>query len=249
MKKLFALMLAAGLALSLVACGGGDGTGDTNTPSDTPSGGNGDVTNTDTPSGGGEDSTTEPTMTKEEIIEQATKVSIIDIHNAMMDNKLRAKEQYCNTPILVDGKILEIEDDHIVLVNGGSMLETLIDVYLPTDDLIKLSTNQRVLIAGINSDFEERSDSWGGSPWNTTHYIMDTAYIADTKFEITGTLNEVNGKFSVKKVNGDGSIMHDITFADGIDKELYYGKEITVYGEMIYKTNGFLDILDAEIIE
>jgi hypothetical protein len=33
MKKLLALMLAAALALSLVACGGGNGAGDTNTPS------------------------------------------------------------------------------------------------------------------------------------------------------------------------------------------------------------------------
>ena len=52
MKRLLALMLAAVLALSLVACGGGGGVGDNNTPST----GNGDVTNTDT-SSGGEDST------------------------------------------------------------------------------------------------------------------------------------------------------------------------------------------------
>lgn len=52
MKKLLALMLAAALALSLVACGGGGETGDR----DTPSTGNGDTTSTDTPSGG-EDST------------------------------------------------------------------------------------------------------------------------------------------------------------------------------------------------
>ena len=40
MKKLLVLALAAALALSLVACGGGGDTGDTNTPS----GGNGDIT-------------------------------------------------------------------------------------------------------------------------------------------------------------------------------------------------------------
>ena len=34
MKKLLALMLAAALALSLVACGGDSGAGDTNTPSE-----------------------------------------------------------------------------------------------------------------------------------------------------------------------------------------------------------------------
>lgn len=65
MKKLLALMLAAALALSLVACGGSGGTGDNSTPStgngdtastDTPSTGNGDATSSDTPSEGGEDS-------------------------------------------------------------------------------------------------------------------------------------------------------------------------------------------------
>ena len=49
MKKLLALALAASLALSLAACGGG-GTGDTNTPS----GGNGDITSTGSPGGGGD---------------------------------------------------------------------------------------------------------------------------------------------------------------------------------------------------
>ena len=66
MKKLLALMLAAALALSLVACGGSGGTGDNSTPS----AGNGDTTSTGTPSSGedsantdtpddGEDSTTD----------------------------------------------------------------------------------------------------------------------------------------------------------------------------------------------
>ncbi|WP_304433064.1 hypothetical protein [Acutalibacter muris] len=50
MKKLLALILAATLALSLVACGGGGGTGDTNTPG-TPSDGNGDINSPSTPSG------------------------------------------------------------------------------------------------------------------------------------------------------------------------------------------------------
>jgi len=46
MKKILALMLAAALALSLVACGGGSGAGDNKTPST----GNGDTTSTDTTS-------------------------------------------------------------------------------------------------------------------------------------------------------------------------------------------------------
>jgi hypothetical protein len=57
MKKLLALILAAALALSLVACGGDSGVEDNNKPS----GGNGDTTSTDTPSDGGENSTPDET--------------------------------------------------------------------------------------------------------------------------------------------------------------------------------------------
>ena len=47
MKKILSLILVAVLMLSLVACDGGVGTGDTNTDT-----GNGGPTNTDTPSSG-----------------------------------------------------------------------------------------------------------------------------------------------------------------------------------------------------
>ena len=60
MKKLLALILAAALTLSLVACGGDSGAGDNNTPST----GNGDTTSTDTPSGG-------ESKTKEEMLANA----------------------------------------------------------------------------------------------------------------------------------------------------------------------------------
>ena len=63
MKKLLALILAAALALSLVACGGGGGADDNNTPS----GGNGDATSTDTPSSGGEDSAPTEEEPQEEV--------------------------------------------------------------------------------------------------------------------------------------------------------------------------------------
>ena len=65
MKKLLALMLAAALALSLVACGGGSGAGDNNTPSTE----SGDTTSTDTPNtpSGGE-------KTKEEMLANGQRI-------------------------------------------------------------------------------------------------------------------------------------------------------------------------------
>ena len=74
MKKLLALILAAALALSLVACGGGSGAGDTNTPS----GGNGDTTSADTPSGG-EDSTTDTNKVGDTVETENYSITLKDI--------------------------------------------------------------------------------------------------------------------------------------------------------------------------
>ena len=84
MKKLLALMLAAALALSLVACGGDSGAGDTNTPS----GGNGDTTGTDTPS------TTSPYADMESCAEYAIDElkSVLKNPSSLIVNNLYAVE-------------------------------------------------------------------------------------------------------------------------------------------------------------
>lgn len=68
MKKLLALILAAALALSLVACGGGSGAGDTNTSST----GSGDTTSADTPSGGNDTSSNQTEYTSLQLNETVT---------------------------------------------------------------------------------------------------------------------------------------------------------------------------------
>ena len=70
MKRLLALMLAAALALSLVACGGGGGAEDNNTMP-----GNGDTTSTDMPS-----------MTKEEMLETAEDGNISELNHLIAEN-------------------------------------------------------------------------------------------------------------------------------------------------------------------
>ena len=123
MKKLLALILAAALALSLVACGGGSGAGDTNTPST----GNGDTPSTDTPNGGGDNSA--PSMTKEEMIEQATECTIWDIKNDALDNIVKAQQTYCRKILMISGSADDISSDHITMRVGGIH----IDVYIPVE--------------------------------------------------------------------------------------------------------------------
>ena len=109
MKKLLALILAAALALSLVACGGDSGTGDTNTPS----GGNGDTTGTDTPSGGGEDSTLESevfhlgdTVTTDDIEITLIRVeSGSALYGSLARNNVRNEYFLRPTSLLTDGEL------------------------------------------------------------------------------------------------------------------------------------------------
>ena len=81
MKRLIALLLAAGLVLSLAACGGGG---------DTTSDESGDTT-------GGESNS----MTKEEMLEVAVVADEVEIGNAIYENIVNAKQAYC-------GKVLEV---------------------------------------------------------------------------------------------------------------------------------------------
>ena len=127
MKKLLALILAAALALSLVACGGDSGAGDTNTPS----GGNGDTTSTDTPS-----------MTKEEILETAEDGDIYELNHLISENILNAKQSYCGKNLILKSTVDEIKEDCIVFNHGmGSVI-----VYLPSEDIVNLKTNQTITI-------------------------------------------------------------------------------------------------------
>ena len=133
MKKLLALILAAALALSLVACGGDSGAGDNNTPST----GNGDTTSTDTPSGG---------MTKDEMLENATLLNLSELETAFEENKVRAEETYLGNDFKMFCYTDKIESDYFEYYTGKL---TVIRVYMSKDKLkeliIKLLPRQLVI--------------------------------------------------------------------------------------------------------
>lgn len=218
MKKLLTILLVAVLALSLAACGGG---------SDTPEA---------------------ATMTKDEMLKDATEVTMSELYDSTYNNVLKAKEDYCDKVIQVTTAVVEIQDDHAVLSNTSILDEVVLDVYLPTEELMELQVNQRVTVIGISSDIEKGTISWGGVSVNPNHFIMNQAYITQLKFEITGKLNSETS-ISVPKSGESGYIMDTIEFAEGIDASQYVGQTITVLGKIINRSNGFIDILDAEIAE
>ena len=219
MKKLLALILAAALALSLVACGGGSGAGDTNTPS-TPSGGNGDTTSTDTPSGGGEDST--PSMTKEEMLEVAEVADLYDIHSACFENVLSAKQTYCGKVLEVKAQVNEIKSDSIIFTTG----QTGITVLLSEEDIVNLKRGQWITIVGMtNDDIIEETNM--GLPYSS--FTMEQAYLVADRYEYTGTPksknSDFNGAWNVEFQNN--RVQQLVYFDESIDVTQYVGKEIT----------------------
>lgn len=118
MKKLLALMLAAALALSLVACGGG-GTGDNSTPST----GNGDTASTETP---GPEETVPPT--NDDADEPGGEPEETDVpgEDAYTPNFVIDGVYYSETDI-IDPSTMGITPERYLEVNPGHREEALND--------------------------------------------------------------------------------------------------------------------------
>lgn len=186
MKKLIALLLALVLCLSLCACGGG---------------------NSDTPNTPGTNDIVTPQevrMTKEEMLANA--VEIDDYEEEFESNKLRAEEKYIGNNYLVVGNIVSIESTHIEIKSIVNNTESLgiISVSLPEEDIMKLTTGQRVQVLGHFEAFTEE-EMVVGTTIPQTYYIyngvMTNGYVITDIFEFSGLLRmsylsyrDINGK-------------------------------------------------------
>lgn len=224
MKKLLALMLAAALALSLVACGGDSGAGDNNTPS----GGNGDTTSTDTPSGGGEDDETEkPTMTKEEMLGIATELDAIELDSTLIDNMAKANSTYVGNTYTFSLVVQRVESDYCVLAwgNGGQFS---IHAYLPEEDLVCLNSGESVTIVGTISSLVNPNEP----PYYIRYAEVEPAYFVTNVSEHQGVILDfisVNGK-KYCKIGCTG-----VHLDDDIMSTLQEGDFISVSGVMTYE--------------
>ena len=248
MKKLLALILAAVLALSLVACGGGGGAGDTNTTNDTPSTGNGDTTSTDTPIGGGDDSTSG--MTKEEMLEQAIECTASDISNDTVENIAKATQTYCGKVLSIKGEIAEIKADHIQLETSSTRFK----VYLPVDDIVNLKNGQLVTIVGNTGAEITEEPLAAGIPQNVYAYEVNPAYFVTDRYEYTGIPKNENdsfpGAWDVEFPNAaNREYLRLVYFDDSVDVSQYEGQEITFSAKAFRSSNALFDYYDAVIIE
>ena len=229
MKKALSLILALVMCLSLCACSGGS---------------NDNSNNADAP---------ETTMSKEDMLKSAETVYCDQIRRNTSENKAKATQLYCNKVLEVTGFVVSIEEDHIKLGSDFYAGATVIDVYLPIEDLAMLVTKQLVTIVGKTTDkIETRNQNMAGADWEQEYYTMTQAYLVESTFEatITLTVNEFGSGTIKAEANNCGNF--DLTpFAVPDDiKTTDYPRDcvtvLTVKGTIVYGYNNYY-IQDYEI--
>lgn len=191
------------------------------------------------------------TPTKEEMLAVAAEFSANEIQNDSIDNIVSAKQKFCNTTISVSGYVRNIEEDHIELSAAYSS-NYIVDVYLSTDELVKLERGQSITVVGTTTDeIIESSENVAEYTFDYNHYQMPVAYLVKDRVEITGILKGKNYSYKPAyniKV-GDSNVLGLIYFADGVDvSTLENGKEARFLVKAINNGNG-LKYFDAEIIK
>ncbi len=186
MKKIISLILVLVLCLSLCACGGSDTAQTSETPDETT-----------TPS-----ETTETLLTKDEML--AVAVELGDYEADFVENKLRAEETYLGNTYVVTGTVTGIESEYIELQSLVGTGFGKISLELPKEDLMALTTGQRIKVVGKFESFvEEETDVGFGYTETAYNSVMTNGYVVSDRFEMSGLLRmyyvsfrDINGKVS-----------------------------------------------------
>ena len=120
-------------------------------------------------------SQSEPELTKEELISTDLKTDIMTLQGEVYSNRVKAMQDYGNKPIIVTGKILLVEADHVVLCESQVCLEA----YLSVEDLMKVKSGEIISVAGIIKEIKDVTLNWAEMPFTSPHCIMDVAYLVD----------------------------------------------------------------------
>lgn len=208
MKKLLALMLAAALALSLVACGGGSGAGDTNTPST----GNGDTTPPETEN-------VPDIPSKEELLQSATEITRNELYEARIFENVLKGDDYLNNTYTYMNYVSSIEEEYVTMsydVNDNIIFK----VYLDREELKTLNVGEQITVVGILDSIEKQGDL-------TAIFTMKTARFVTNISKISGVIGEkssFNGErycllFGVTAVFLDSEEINTVSTGDKITVE------------------------------
>ena len=153
MKKLLALILAAALALSLVACGG-SGAGDT--PEET-------------------------VMTKEEMLNEAEEKTFADFpagNKAFAQNCIGDIYKITGWVLNVESDYVRLATSTSDGSGANALSAIYLHVYLPINELAELKINDEITIVGeVTGTSEEESTIVYGITNNVVCLIMENAYL------------------------------------------------------------------------
>ena len=188
--------------------------------------------------------------TKEEMLAIAEEYSSSDIQNDSIENIVKAKQKYCNKTLLLSGMVRNIEEDHIELAPIYSS-NYIIDVYLSIDDLVLLEQGQSITVVGTTTDeIIDDSESVAEYTFDYSHYQMPVAYLVKDTVEVTGILKGVNTSYApaFNIQIGESNYLKLIYFGESVDTStLEFGQEITFIAKAISKNDNW-HYYDAEII-
>lgn len=167
MKKLIALLLAAALALSIVACGNGGSGENTNSKTNT----NDEVN---------------------ELLNNAEELDLKEMNEEVLNNIASANSTYVGNTYKVAGYITEITGEYCSISSSTSS-QFSIHAYLNEDELAQLDRYEYVTIAGkIAFDFVDASSF----PVFEYYVDMKPAYFVSDIYEITGEIKNIQTDLS-----------------------------------------------------
>lgn len=230
MKRTISLLLALVLTLSLCACGGSN---ETSAPEEVQA-----------PETMEETAPEVVLLTKDEILADA--VEIGDYAAEFISNKLRAEETFIGKNFLVTGTVAEIQREYIVLTPFNNSGVGTMTVEMPTEEIMNLTTGQRIQIVGkFDSYAEEEVDFGYGFTETAFNPLMTNGYLVKDVFEIRGifrmyymSLRDINGKTHMQwgeesawsiglDLSDDNVISVEFSMKDQIPVEHVPGQDIT----------------------
>lgn len=215
MKKIFSLVLALVMCLSLCACGGEGGASETTAASE---------------------ETVQTVMTKDEMLINATALTRDEIDKSI-SNIAFAKGLIGNTYTFA-GEVQSVKEDHAVVTfyisdeNGNYVTNAFVmvaNLYLPLDELASLEYQHRLSFVGTLDDVashEESIPDWGTE--NVVDMIFKNVAIVTDRFEETGKLHSQNTSYGENAWNikfPDNDFLSVVHFRDDVSS--YQGQEIT----------------------
>ena len=162
MKKTVSLILALVMCLSLCACGGGN-----DTPETTEATGVTNVTEAT--------NATNAQLSKEGLIANAIKTDVMTLQSAAGANRLKAKQDYCDKPIIVTGKAISVNEEYVRICDS----QASVYAYLSVDELMEVTTGKNITVVGIISELKDVEETIAGTVWKWPVYVMDIAYLIE----------------------------------------------------------------------